>query len=242
MADVVISPNESYKRIAIDRGHKSQDQVFVVRNGPDPEVFRPVAPDERLRRDKEFLLGYVGVMGSQDGLADAIYALAELQRRRSDWRAIFVGSGDAAQDALRLVVGLGLQEEVEFLGHISDRERLVQLIASCDVCLSPEPRNRLNEQSTLIKVAEYMAVGRPVVAYSLPETRVTAGEAAAFADRDEPAALAEEIDRLLRDAPLRATMGAVGRRRVEELLGWPHSEQQLLEAYESALRRRNPNP
>ena len=234
LADVVISTNESFRQIAIDRGRKRPEDVFVVRNGPDPEVFKPVDGDPGLRRGATYLLGYVGVMGGQDGVIEALHALAALRRRRTDWRAILVGEGDVVPEAKRLSASLGLSDAVEFVGFVSDRRELVQLIATCDVCLSPEPPNELNARSTLIKVAEYMAVARPVVAFELAETRATAGDAALYAATAEPSAYADAIDALLDDPGRRQRMGELGRRRVLEELGWSHSRIHLLAAYERA--------
>jgi glycosyltransferase involved in cell wall biosynthesis len=166
-----------------------------------------------------------------------MHALAALRRRRTDWRALFIGDGDAAAAAERLSVHLGLADAVDFLGFVADRQRLVRLIATCDVCLSPEPPNELNRRSTLIKVAEYMAVGKPIVAFDLRETRATAGEAAVYAATPGPDAYAREIDALLEDPDRRQRMGEVGRRRVVEELSWTHSEQHLLAAYERATGR-----
>jgi glycosyltransferase involved in cell wall biosynthesis len=235
LADVVVSTNESFRRIAIERGRKHPEDVFVVRNGPDPEVFRPVQGDSVLRRGRAHLLGYVGVMGRQDGVLDAVRALAALKRVRTDWRAIFVGTGDAAPEAEQLSTRLGLAEDVEFLGFVADRELLVKIIASCDVCLSPEPPNELNQRSTLIKVAEYMAVGRPVAAFNLAETRATAGEAALYARHGDPASFADTVDTLLDDPARRERMGRTGRERVERKLSWRHSEAALLRAYDRTL-------
>jgi glycosyltransferase involved in cell wall biosynthesis len=238
LADVVISTNESFRQIAITRGGKRSEDVFVVRNGPDIDVFRPVTPDPGLRKGAEHLIGFVGLMGAQDGVLEALHALAHLRRQRTDWRAIFVGAGDVADEAQRLSSKLGLAQIVEFPGFVRERERLVQLIASFDVCLSPEPPNELNRRSTLIKVAEYMAVGRPLVAFDLEETRATAGPAACYAKGGDPADLAVALDELLDDPTRRAEMGRLGRQRAEDMLAWRHSVPQLLRAYERALEAR----
>jgi glycosyltransferase involved in cell wall biosynthesis len=235
LADVVISPNESFRRIAIDRGRLAPEDVFVVRNGPDPSVFRPVPPDPAIRGMAAHILGYVGLMGSQDGVLEAIEALGLLARRRSDWHAVFVGEGEVLPEARKLVGELGLQNAVSFLGFVAGRDRLVQVIASCDICLSPEPANPLNNSSTLIKVAEYMAVGRPVVAFRLRETEATADGAAVLASTTDEWVGA--IDALLDDPGKRAQMGAEGRERVIGHLSWTHSQPVLLQAYERALER-----
>ena len=175
-------------------------------------------------------------MGTQDGVDDAIRALAELRRRRTDWHAVFVGSGEALPGARSLAASLQLEALVTFTGFVTDRGRIAEILSSCDICLSPEPRNDLNERSTLIKVAEYMAVGRPVVAYDLHETRVTAADSADYATTDEPVGLADAIDALLDDEPRRRAMGESAARRAATLT-WRHSEAALLAAYDHALTR-----
>jgi glycosyltransferase involved in cell wall biosynthesis len=242
LADVVIATNDSFREIAIERGRKRPEDVFVVRNGPDPTIFRPIPGDDTVRRGATHVLGFVGVMGRQDGVLEAVQALAALRRMRTDWRAVFVGAGEVAAEAEKLTVSLGLADAIDFVGFVADRQRLVRLIATCDVCLSPEPPNELNRRSTLIKVAEYMAVGKPVVAFDLRETRATAGEAAVYAATPGPNAYAREIDALLDDPDRRQRMGELGRRRVVEMLSWSHSEQHLLAAYERATGRAKRRP
>jgi glycosyltransferase involved in cell wall biosynthesis len=235
-ADVVVAPNESYKRIAVQRGGKSPEDVFVVRIAPDLDHFRPTAPDPTLKRGKPYLLVYAGTMGYQDGVDRALGALERLSRKRLDWHAVFAGSGDAVADMRRRVFELGLDGAVEFLGHLEDAA-LLQVLSTADVCLSPEPPNALNDASTMIKVTEYLSLGKPVVAHDLLETRYTAGDAALYAASDDDQSFADCIDRLLDDASLRAELGARGRARLEHELPWSRSRDELLAAYERALRR-----
>ena len=240
-ADVVISPNETYRRIALERGGKSPDDVFVVRMAPDTTRFSPGRPEPALRRGKPHLLAYVGTMGPQDGVDVAVRALEVLRGRRQDWYAILAGDGDAADAARRLVDELGLRDHVELPGFVEDSE-IVRLLRAADVCIAPEPRNALNDASTMIKIVEYLAFAKPVVAFDLAEARASAGAAAAYAPEDTPEALAAEIDRLLDDPPLRDRMGAEGRRRVTEELSWSRSEASLLAAYERVLSARLGRP
>jgi glycosyltransferase involved in cell wall biosynthesis len=235
LADVVISPNESFRLIAIERGGKAPEDVFVVRNGPDPSVFRRVAPDPTLARGARHLIGFVGRMGRQDGVREALTALEKLVDLRTDWHAVFAGDGEALESAKQVVAGGKLAGRVTFLGFVLDQARVVEILSSCDVCISPEPRNALNEKSTLIKIAEYMAVGCPVVAFDLHETAETArGAALRVADAS---AFAHAISRLLDDSALRARMGEEGRARVVEDLAWTHSVPSLLDAYARARAR-----
>jgi glycosyltransferase involved in cell wall biosynthesis len=247
LADTSLAMNESFRDVAITRGRMAPADVFVVRNGPDLEIFRPVAPDPGLSLGASHLIGFVGLMNSQDGVGLALAALSALARRRSDWHAIFVGDGDVLGGARESVVRLGLDDRVTFTGFVPDngrlagfvpdKRRLVQIISSCDVCISPEPRNQLNEQSTFVKIAEYMAVGRPIVAFDLRETRRTAGDAAVYAVRDDADAFAEAIDGLLDRPAHRARMGAVGRERMLEGLSWSCSEEALMAAYAHAVSK-----
>lgn len=235
LADVVVAPNESFRRIAVERGKKAPEDVFVVRNGPDPSVFRPVPPDPSLHRGASHLIGFVGHMGRQDGVLEALDVLDQLLDLRTDWHAVFAGDGEVLETARQSVSTGRLAGHVTFLGFVSDRARVVEILSSCDVCISPEPHNPLNDSSTLIKVAEYMAVGRPVVAFDLHETAVTArGAAILVAD---VCAFARAIADLFDDPALRARMAEEGRARVVNSLGWSRSVAALHAAYARALER-----
>jgi glycosyltransferase involved in cell wall biosynthesis len=235
LADVVISPNESYRAIALARGGKKPADVFVVRNAPDPKVFRPGAEDLELKSGAPHLLAYVGTMNTQDGVDHAVRALASLGRKRTDWHAVFVGDGDAAADARRLAQALGIDGHVTFTGFLATSD-VVRVLSTADICLSPEPRSPLNDASTFIKVAEYMALGRPIVAYDLHESRFSAGEAAAYATPDDVESFASRIDELLDDPERRNAMGKLGRERVATALSWERSTETLLAAYDRVLR------
>jgi glycosyltransferase involved in cell wall biosynthesis len=239
VADVVIATNESYRRVAMRRGAKPPDRVFVVRSAPDMRRFSSPAPDPSLRRGKRHLLCYLGVMGPQDGVDYAIRALATLkeQHGRRDWHAAFVGAGDEYDAMVRLADELGLTDLVTFTGRIPDAD-LVRYLATCDVALAPDPRNPLNDVSTMNKVLEYMAMSRPIVSFDLTETRVSAGEAATYAQPNDVRDFAARIAELL-DAPAeRARRGAIGRARISNSLSWDHSRGALLAGYERALASR----
>src|SRR5439155_1657538 len=166
----------------------------------------------------------------------ALRALAALREKRDDWRAVFVGDGDALPELRRLAEELGLDGSVDFAGW-QDDVGVRRVLASADVCLSPEPRSPLNDASTMIKVAEYMAMGKPVACYDLVESRATAGDAAVYARPNDERALAVAISQLLDDPQRRAAMGAYGRAPGEQTLAWVHSERTLLSAYERAVTR-----
>ena len=236
VADTVLTTNDSYRRIAMSRDHKAPERVFVVRNGPDLRHFQTADPDPSLKRGKAHLISYVGVMAPQDGVDYALRALAELATRRRDWHAVFGGEGAARPELECLAVELGIDDAVEFAGWLNDAE-ITRLLCTADVCLSPEPKSPLNDVSTMMKIAEYSAMGRPIVAFDLQESRLSAGEAALYATPNEPSSFAERIGELLDQPELRARMGAVGSQRAERLLCWERSEEQLLNAYETTLGR-----
>ncbi|QKV76602.1 glycosyltransferase family 4 protein [Amycolatopsis sp. Hca4] len=236
-ADVVISTNESYKQVARIRGGKKPEDVFVVRSAPVVERFHEVPAEPELKKGKPYLLAYLGVMGPQDGVDYALRALAKLRDEvgRTDWHAVFVGSGDAFDDMVALSAKLGLANQVEFTGRISD-EDLVRYLSTADVCLSPDPLNPLNDVSTMNKVMEYMAMSKPIVSFELREARVSAGEAAVYAPANDESAFAKLVAQLLDDPEERVRMGKLGQARVAGPLSWENSAKSLLAAYEHAVK------
>jgi glycosyltransferase involved in cell wall biosynthesis len=230
-ADVVIATNESYRDVAIGRGGKRPEDVYVVRSAPAVERFRQVPPEPELKRGKPHLLCYLGVMGPQDGVDYALRSLALLLEQRTDWHAVFVGSGDTFDAMVGLSGKLGLGEHVEFTGRIPDGE-LVRYLSTADVCLSPDPLNPLNDVSTMNKIMEYMAMAKPIVSFDLKEARVSAGEAALYAPANDEQAFAELVGQLLDDPEERARMGKLGQTRVEGPLAWRESAKALLAAYD----------
>ncbi|WP_443061393.1 glycosyltransferase family 4 protein [Streptomyces sp. NBC_00414] len=240
-ADIVLATNESYRDVAVSRGGKRPEDVFVVRSAPQTDRFQPVPPEPELKRGKPHLLCYLGVMGPQDGVDYALRALARLRDElgRTDWHAVFVGSGDAFDAMVELSRQLGLSDQVQFTGRIPDAD-LVRYLSTADVCLSPDPRNPLNDVSTMNKVLEYMAMGRPIVSFDLREARVSAGDAAVYAPANDEAAFAKLITLLLDDPRKRAEMGEIGQERISGQLSWRNSQASLLAAYAAACGDRAP--
>ncbi|WP_394429436.1 glycosyltransferase family 4 protein [Streptomyces sp. SGAir0957] len=238
-ADIVLATNESYKDVAVRRGGKRPEDVFVVRSAPQIERFQPVPPEPELKRGKPHLLCYLGVMGPQDGVDYALRALAKLRDElgRTDWHAVFVGGGDAFDAMVELSERLGLSDQVQFTGRIPDAD-LVRYLSTADVCLSPDPLNPLNDVSTMNKVLEYMAMGRPIVSFELREARVSAGDAALYAPANDEAEFARLTAQLMDDPERRAEMGKIGQERISGRLSWRNSQQALLAAYDAACRGR----
>ncbi|WP_409239473.1 glycosyltransferase family 4 protein [Streptomyces sp. PA5.6] len=238
-ADVVLATNESYRDVAVRRGGKRPEDVFVVRSAPQVDRFRPVPAEPELKNGKPHLLCYLGVMGPQDGVDYALRALAKLRDElgRTDWHAVFVGAGDAFDAMVELSRELGLSDQVEFTGRIPDAD-LVRYLSTADVCLSPDPHNPLNDVSTMNKVLEYMAMGKPIVSFDLREARVSADDAAVYAPANDEAQFAKLITELLDDPEKRARMGTAGQERITGRLSWQNSQKQLLAAYDAACRGR----
>ncbi|GAC1388679.1 MAG: glycosyltransferase family 4 protein [Ktedonobacteraceae bacterium] len=233
-ADIVITTNESQKQSALQRGGCAEEKVFVVRNGPDPTRFAAVTPEPALKQGKPFLLAYVGVMGTQDGVELVLYALYELThiRKRQDVSLVLMGDGDQLSALKVLTQQLKLEDVVHFAGWVA-KEDMLRYLTVTDIGLSPDPSNELNDFSTMLKTMEYMAMGKPVVAFDLPETRFSAQDAALYATPNEVASFADKLEMLLDNKELRLQMGASGRKRIEETLCWDRTKVNLLHAYAS---------
>lgn len=236
-AHVILSANESYRQIAMERGRVPADRILVLRNGPKVKEFTPVEPDPTLKQGFRYMVCYAGVMGQQDGVCELIdsiqYVVHDLGRR--DILFVLVGDGAVRPQAQARVVEWGLDAFVDMPGMIRDKERLRRYLCTADVCVSPEPLTPLNNHSTFIKVGEYLAMGKPVVAYNLNETRYTAQEAALYAEPGNVKAFGQAIVTLLDDPERRRHMGELGYQRVLEHLSWERQQQNLLRAYALAL-------
>jgi glycosyltransferase involved in cell wall biosynthesis len=233
---VSIATNESYRDVAVRRGGMERDDVFVVRSGP--AAFEPVAQDLSLKQGRRYLVGYVGVMGRQEGL-DLLLEAARIivtEYGRKDVTFALVGGGPEAQNLEALSQSMGLSETVRFLGRVSDAE-LVTVLSTADVCVNPDEVNPMNNMSTMNKVVEYMALGRPQVQFETREGRVSAGPSSLYAAPNDPGSFAKAICRLLDDPELRAQMGKEGQRRFSEELSWTQQVPNLIAAYRRALTK-----
>lgn len=231
-ADVVISTNDSYKKIALERGRKSKDEVFVVRNGPDIARMRSVQPNGRLRKGFRYLVGYVGIMGEQEGIENLLRTVHYMvtEKQRTDVKFIIVGTGPDWKRMVDLSHDLGLEKYVSFTGFIPDEELYV-ILSTVDVCVNPEFRNEFTDHSTMIKIMEYMAFGKPVVQFYTTEGAVTAGECAVYVRDNSVEAFAEALIDLLEDEKRRETMARKGYQRVVEELSWESQKDNLKAAY-----------
>ena len=232
-AKVVISTNESYKRIAIDRGGKDPADVFVVRSGPSLDRIRILPPDPVVKKGRDFLIGYVGVIGQQEGIQYLIEAMHIIvnETGRQDVHCAIIGGGSALAEMQALAAAKGLAGHIDFYGRVPDDE-LLRVLNTADVCVNPDEYNAMNDKSTMNKIVEYMALGKPIVQFDLTEGKVSAGEASLYAKPNDARDMADCITRLLADPAARARMGTLGRARVVDTLEWKHQEPILLAAYD----------
>ena len=233
-ADVSIATNESYRRIATGRGGMAPDRVFVVRSGPSLERLRIGPPDSRLKCGRRHLVGYVGVMGTQEGIDYLLRAIQHLvfSLGRTDIHFGLVGGGTSLEAMKALAAELGVAGFVTFTGRVADDEMLAML-NTADICVNPDVANEMNDKSTMNKIMEYMALGKPIVQFDLAEGRFSALAASLYAWKNDPVDLAAKIVELIDDPARCAEMGKYGRRRVENELEWRHEAPKLLSAYDS---------
>jgi glycosyltransferase involved in cell wall biosynthesis len=240
-ADVSIATNESYREIAITRGRMDPARVFVVRSGPDLQRVRRLPANPALRNGRRFLVGYVGVMGSQEGIDYLLRAVRVIvnDRRRADIHFGLVGGGTELEALKDYAEQLGVSDFVTFTGRVPD-EPMLEMLSTADVCVNPDVANEMNDKSTMNKVMEYMALGKPIVQFDLTEGRRSALDASVYARRNDAADLAAKILELLDDEGRRRRMGEFGRRRIESELQWAHEVPKLLEAYSLLMHERVP--
>lgn len=232
-ASVSIATNESYKKIAIERGGMPEDRVHVVRSGPKLDRLRIIDPVPALKCGRQYLVGYVGVMGKQEGLDYLLRAASHIINTlgRTDVHFGLVGGGTELEEMQRYAVELGIADYVTFTGRVPDQD-LLEMLNTADVCVNPDVANEMNDKSTMNKIMEYMALGKPIVQFDLTEGRFSAQEASLYAKKNDEVDMAERILELLADESLREKMGAYGRNRVVRELEWDYEVPKLLAAYE----------
>jgi glycosyltransferase involved in cell wall biosynthesis len=235
----VIATNESYKELAVNRGRVDPQDVFVVRNGPDLSSFKPVPANPALKHGKRYLVGYVGNMSQQEGLDILLEAVQQIKdQKRQDVHFTCVGGGPALSDLRQRVKDRNLADMINFTGRVSDQE-LLEVLSTADVCVNPDKPCKMNDISTMIKIMEYMALGKPVVQFDLKEGRFTAQEASLYSNTEDPVNdFARKIVWLLDHPEERKRMGEFALERVEQQLAWKYSVANLLRAYEHVCNHR----
>jgi glycosyltransferase involved in cell wall biosynthesis len=238
-SDVVMATNNTYKELAIARGGLSSENVFVVRNGPDLDTFKPLSPNPELKYGKPFLIGYVGTMSVQEGLDILLKVAQKIKNEgRRDVHFTCVGGGPGLEGLRQMARDMNVQDTVNFTGRVS-QQQLLAVLSTADVCVNPDKPCAMNDMSTMIKIMEYMALAKPIVQFDLKEGRFSAGEASLYSDNhDLVGDFASKILWLLSHPEERKKMGEHGRRRVESELAWEYSVENLLAAYDKAFGQR----
>lgn len=232
-ASVSIATNDSYKKIAIDRGGMPEDRVHVVRSGPKLDRLKIIEPVDALKCGRKYMIGYVGVMGKQEGLDYLLRAASFIvqQLDRHDIHFGLVGGGTELEEMRKYAIELGIEDYVTFTGRVSDRE-LLEMLNTADVCVNPDVANEMNDKSTMNKIMEYMALAKPIVQFDLTEGRYSAQVASLYAKHNDEEDLGRKIVELVDNPVLRKKMGEFARSRVVNELEWEYEVPKLLRAYE----------
>lgn len=238
VASISIATNESYKKVAVERGGMPPERVFVVRSGPKLDLLKVTPPVEALKCGRKFLVGYVGVMSKQEGIEYLLEAAAHIVKimGRTDIHFGLVGGGTSFDQLVLYARQLGITDYVSFTGRVPDQQMLDMLNTS-DVCVNPDVANEMNDKSTMNKIMEYMALGKPIVQFDLTEGRYSAQAASLYAKSNDAVDMAEKIVALLDDPARREAMGIFGRSRVENELEWKYEAPKLLAAYEKLFEK-----
>jgi glycosyltransferase involved in cell wall biosynthesis len=238
-ADVSIATNNSYRDIAVTRGRMDPGKVFVVRSGPSLERMKIIPPVEELKKGRRYLIGYVGVMGRQEGIEYLIEAARIIvhDMKRTDVHFALVGGGPSLLDLKKLAEEKKVADFMTFTGRAPDQV-LLEVLNTADICVNPDEVNPMNDKSTMNKIMEYMALGKPIIQFDVTEGRFSAGPASLYAKPNDAKDMADTIVYLLDRPELREEMGKQGRLRVENELAWPYEAPKLLAAYNAIFAGR----
>ena len=223
--------NESYRRIAIERDRMPPERVIVLRSGPKLERLRQLPPDSSIRRGYPYMVGYLGVIGQQEGVEYILQAAQYIKERENNVFWGIVGGGPHLEAMKKQAHAMGLDDCVEFTGRVPD-EQMLRYLNTADVCVNSDTYNAMNDKSTMNKVLEYMALGKAIVQFDLTEGRYSAQDASLYAKRNDAVDMAEKIRQLLADPELRERMGRYGHERIVNELSWDNTSKALLEGYE----------
>lgn len=223
--------NESYKKIAIERGKMNPNKVIVLRSGPKLERMRIMPPLESIKRGYKYMVGYLGVIGQQEGIEYLLDAAKYIKEHDNNVFWGIVGGGPHLEALKKQAHEMGLDDCVEFTGRAPDQQML-EYLNTADVCVNSDKYNSMNDKSTMNKILEYMALAKPIVQFDLTEGRYSAQEASLYAKNNDAEDMAKKIIELLENSELRKKMGAYGRNRVVNELSWEHTSKALLEGYE----------
>lgn len=231
--DIAFVTNESYKKIAIERGKMSADKVFVLRSGPRLERLKIQEPKDEIKRGKRYMIGYLGVIGQQEGIEYLLEAAKYIKesKGRNDIFYGIVGGGPHLEALKQKCKEMKIDDIFEFTGRVSDQVML-DYLNTADICVNPDEYNEMNDKSTMNKVLEYMALGKPIVQFDLTEGKYSAKKASLYAKPNDYKDLAEKIIYLLDNEDKRFEMGQYGMNRIKNELSWEHTSRELLRGYD----------
>jgi glycosyltransferase involved in cell wall biosynthesis len=232
VSDIVISTNESYKKIAIERGEKKSKDVFVVRNGPQLSEISFPQPNSELKEGLAYLVTYVGVIGNQEGIDNLLRIIDYIVNKKhvQNIKFVIIGTGPHWQKMVDLSKSMNLEKWVRFTGYIPYAD-FYELLATSDICVNPEPSNEFTDKSTMLKIMDYMTFGKPIIQFKTIEGQVTAGDSAIYIENNDEKLFAEAIIDLINNPSKRNAMGAFGWRRIKDSLNWEKQKDNLFRAY-----------
>ncbi len=234
IANYSIATNESYKVIAINRGKMTEDRIQVVRSGPSLERLQLMQPNAKYKNGKKYLVGYVGVIGEQEGLDLLMKSIHHLIKKRKDVHFAIIGEGTFLSSIREMATNLDISDFITFHGRVSDQV-LLEILNTADICVNPDKPNQMNNLSTMNKIMEYMALKKPIVQYSLKEGMYSAGKASLYALNTDPIDFTNKMDWLLDNEEARKKMGEYGYQRVVNELSWKHERIKLINIYSLIL-------
>ena len=230
LANFSIATNESYKDIAIKRGKMPESKIQVIRSGPKLDMLKLLPKDNQFLKGRKYLVGYVGVIGEQEGIDLLLESIRYIVSFRQDIQFAIVGGGTDLKKLIQLSVEMGLDNFVDFYGRVSD-DVMLAILNSSDICVNPDRPNEMNNLSTMNKIMEYMALKKPIVQYNLKEGRFSAQEASLYARCGDTKDFSDKITQLIDNPELRVEMAQNGYNRVLNELSWEYESKKLIKFY-----------
>ena len=238
-ADYSIATNESYREIAINRGGMAPERIQVVRSGPKLDRLKLLPPDLQFLKGKKFLVGYVGVIGEQEGIDLLLQSVKYITAKRNDIQFAVIGGGSDLKRIQKLAISMGLEEHVDFYGRVTD-DLMVAILNTADVCVNPDKPTEMNNLSTMNKIMEYMALKKPIVQYDLKEGRFSAQDASLYARNGDTVDFANKILELIDNPERMKEMGEYGYNRVIKELSWEYESEKLTRFYNQIFLKEYP--
>lgn len=237
IADHIITTNKSVKDTCIKRNKVHGKRISIVRNGPDLNKLNLCKIKENFRKNRSYLIGYVGNIDKQDSLEKLVNSVEYMVKERNfdNFRVLIIGDGTNRPDIQNHTIQKELQDYFIFHGYEYNRKQLFSLLSNVDICVEPRKESEISRKSTSTKIMEYMALGKPIIQYNSIEGKFSAGRASLYIKNNDEKAFGDAMIELLKDKKRREEMGEYGKKRVEESLQWSIQEQELLNIYKAIL-------